>query len=581
MSRRVPLILVVSFMSCGEPEERAVSSQPLAASALPGRIEAESYLPTRDVGFHDTTVGNAGAVFRTDDVDLQACSDVSGGYNVGWIAPGEWLAFDVSAKQTGVFAFSARVASALAGTKSLHLSIDGVAQPSATFTLADGWQKWSSIEVARLRLSAGAHRLVVFFDAGTTVFNFNALDATLVCAPLSCASAGKNCGSLDDGCGGTLSCGSCAMPQTCGGTGIANVCGAPKLEYSPGHYLLLSGIAGTAAQLRAIDQAFSERAFLDRFAGVQVLPEWPELEAARGVYTFEGLHAVATRVAEKNAALGTSKKLVIQLQYHQWGAGSPTPAYIGTCSTPGCSSCGTFVTSPTESHVKFWNPRPCVAGQTVLERFEGLLTALAAEHASWTVDERAVLNGFVFPETACANCQNDGDFTLAGYTNSMKHFLQTTRRLFPKKMVFQYVNFMPGGGSSDLCSLVTDLLPWRVGVGIPDVRAFHKRGPDDCTRLPYDPPGYQVIRAFKGRVASNLSVQPTDYMEPERYSTAFSVGMSDLGANYFVWQNVTATTGTSCASRDFAFNIRDVYANVPLAFANTNAPTWTAPLSCP
>ena len=46
------------------------------------------------------------------------------------------------------------------------------------------------------------------------------------CTPaVSCASAGKNCGTIDDGCSGTLNCGSCSAPQTCGGAGTANVCG--------------------------------------------------------------------------------------------------------------------------------------------------------------------------------------------------------------------------------------------------------------------------------------------------------------------------------------------------------------------
>ncbi|MBI2394510.1 MAG: SUMF1/EgtB/PvdO family nonheme iron enzyme [Deltaproteobacteria bacterium] len=50
------------------------------------------------------------------------------------------------------------------------------------------------------------------------------------CLPTTCASLGKNCGSIPDGCGGTLSCGTCdgAWPQTCGGGGAGpNVCGCP------------------------------------------------------------------------------------------------------------------------------------------------------------------------------------------------------------------------------------------------------------------------------------------------------------------------------------------------------------------
>ena len=45
------------------------------------------------------------------------------------------------------------------------------------------------------------------------------------CTPTTCADAGASCGTLSDGCGGTLSCGSCGATQTCGGGGRANVCG--------------------------------------------------------------------------------------------------------------------------------------------------------------------------------------------------------------------------------------------------------------------------------------------------------------------------------------------------------------------
>jgi hypothetical protein len=50
-------------------------------------------------------------------------------------------------------------------------------------------------------------------------------DETENCIPLTCAAAGKNCGSLPDRCGGTLLCGECASGQTCGAGGTPNVCG--------------------------------------------------------------------------------------------------------------------------------------------------------------------------------------------------------------------------------------------------------------------------------------------------------------------------------------------------------------------
>jgi hypothetical protein len=46
------------------------------------------------------------------------------------------------------------------------------------------------------------------------------------CVPTTCAAQGKNCGSIDDGCGSTLFCGTCSgTGVTCGGGGTANVCG--------------------------------------------------------------------------------------------------------------------------------------------------------------------------------------------------------------------------------------------------------------------------------------------------------------------------------------------------------------------
>jgi hypothetical protein len=46
-----------------------------------------------------------------------------------------------------------------------------------------------------------------------------------VCQPATTCPAGQNCGTAPDGCGSTIACGSCSEPQTCGGAGVANVCG--------------------------------------------------------------------------------------------------------------------------------------------------------------------------------------------------------------------------------------------------------------------------------------------------------------------------------------------------------------------
>ncbi|TMA78737.1 MAG: hypothetical protein E6J77_20785 [Deltaproteobacteria bacterium] len=71
------------------------------------------------------------------------------------------------------------------------------------------------------------------------------LDPLCTCTPTTCAAQGKNCGTILDGCGGTLTCGTCTAPQTCGGGGIANVCG-PTLS------LTATGRAGRDHRLRPL-----------------------------------------------------------------------------------------------------------------------------------------------------------------------------------------------------------------------------------------------------------------------------------------------------------------------------------------
>ena len=45
------------------------------------------------------------------------------------------------------------------------------------------------------------------------------------CTSKTCLKVGAGCGIVDDGCGGTLDCGTCAAPDICGGAGVENQCG--------------------------------------------------------------------------------------------------------------------------------------------------------------------------------------------------------------------------------------------------------------------------------------------------------------------------------------------------------------------
>lgn len=134
--------------------------------ALPGQVEAEHFDEGgRGVSFFDTTAGNAGGALRATDVDIQATSDTGGGHNVGWIKPGEWLAYTVDIGSAGTYSVSARVASNGPGG-TFHLEVGG-ADVTGPMTTPDtgNHQKWTTITRSGVALPAGRHVLRLVFDA--------------------------------------------------------------------------------------------------------------------------------------------------------------------------------------------------------------------------------------------------------------------------------------------------------------------------------------------------------------------------------------------------------------------------------
>jgi hypothetical protein len=141
---------------------------------IPGRIEAENYLPGGQlVGYYDTTAGNNGGVYRNDRVDIAVTQDSSGEYQVGWIAPWEWLAYNINVTDAGDYRVNVRVAAPANGS-AFHIKIDGnnITGPVA-IPRTGGWQVWSDVSVV-IPLTAGTHSLR--FVAQTSGFNLNYLD---------------------------------------------------------------------------------------------------------------------------------------------------------------------------------------------------------------------------------------------------------------------------------------------------------------------------------------------------------------------------------------------------------------------
>ena len=91
-------------------------------ASLAARFQAEDY-----TAFADTSAGNTGGAYRSDDVDIEATSDEGGGYNVGWVETGEWLTYaSLNIPANGRYVVRARVASGTGGAMSVDLNAGSI-----------------------------------------------------------------------------------------------------------------------------------------------------------------------------------------------------------------------------------------------------------------------------------------------------------------------------------------------------------------------------------------------------------------------------------------------------------------------
>jgi YD repeat-containing protein len=152
---------------------------PGTTATIVTRIEAEDYDEGgQQVGYYDLNPGNAGGLYRTDDVDIQTTADSGAGYNVGWIGDGEWLAYTVNVPTSGQYDLVFRYAvNNSSGNQRAVLSVGGSTLGEVELPNTDGWQTWSDVTLSDVTLSAGNQRLQLNFFGGATNFNWFELRA--------------------------------------------------------------------------------------------------------------------------------------------------------------------------------------------------------------------------------------------------------------------------------------------------------------------------------------------------------------------------------------------------------------------
>jgi len=155
--------------------------QPFTGSPtlLPGILEAEDFdIGGEGIAYHDIDTGNNGGYYRDTDVDIENSS--TGGFNVGWINPGEWLEYTVDVTTSGPYQVTVLAASGTTG--SFHVEFEGIDLTGSMMVEATGgWQSWISIISEDVWLDAGQQLVRVVMDVGA--FNLDRFEFTHAYVP--------------------------------------------------------------------------------------------------------------------------------------------------------------------------------------------------------------------------------------------------------------------------------------------------------------------------------------------------------------------------------------------------------------
>jgi alpha-N-arabinofuranosidase len=126
------------------------------ATQIPGKLEVEDYdIGLAGIVFSDSDTGNSGGKYRSDNVDIESCSDTGTGYDIGWTNAGEWLIYTVDVNDT-IVDIDFRVGSSYGGKAKLELDNRLIGEIS--FTATGGWQTWKTFSLKKVKLTAGKNR---------------------------------------------------------------------------------------------------------------------------------------------------------------------------------------------------------------------------------------------------------------------------------------------------------------------------------------------------------------------------------------------------------------------------------------
>jgi hypothetical protein len=310
--------------------------------------------------------------------------------------------------------------------------------------------------------------------------------------------------------------------------------GSASLDWYPGNYGLTDTGNDTARD------AFLTGTLSSAFDGVEMIYAWTTCETKKDDYS-----ACFAAIDADLAATPAGKHIILMLQYKQFGSGSgldAVPAYLRSGPGKWCVSsgskevCGQYET-PGSAVAMLWN-------DAVAARLHAWFAALGAYYGPGGPGHARAdkIAGIVLPETSTGAGGTTSlasvGYTSADYVSAIEANLSALSTAFPTKPVFQYINFLPtpGGSEVDALKSIGDwaLKQRHIGLGCPDVggnSSFH-------------PPGYDTLMDTKYQVnlPFNVAIEPMDFGSKytsglkETYAEATELAADGgMAAQFVVW----------------------------------------------
>jgi len=152
----------------GTPPPPAEGPYGGTAAAIPGTVQAANYdTGGQGVAYNVTSTNGTANSYRSDGVDLEACTDTGCGDDIGWTAAGQWFKYTVNVATAGTYTVSLRLASPSGVTDGLHIASSSGANLSGNINVpaTGGWQTWTTV-AATVTLPAGQQTLTIDQDNG-------------------------------------------------------------------------------------------------------------------------------------------------------------------------------------------------------------------------------------------------------------------------------------------------------------------------------------------------------------------------------------------------------------------------------